>query len=487
MANPSILALDIGTSSVRASLYDEDANLIQNTLIKVPQSFTYTTDGGAEIDAEQAFSNVVSAIDSVLEKTTVDIAYVASCAFWHSLVGIGVDGVPTTKVFGWADTRSRTYTSFLRRDLDEQETHNRTGARFHSSYWPAKLLWLHAEQPDVFARTTRFLSFSDLVGLRLFDDCRTSISMASGTGAFDIRNCSWDTQLLQYLNISPRHLPQLLDDNETLRLTDEYKHRWPRLAQATWLPSIGDGAADNIGSGCITPSRAALMIGTSGALRVAWTGEPPPNLPSGLWCYRIDRRHVVMGGAISDGGGLYQWLKTNLQLPNAAEEQIASRAPGANDLAFLPFLAGERSTGYNDAATGSILGLTAGHDSTDILQAAMEGVAFRFAEISDQLSEIADIEDIVASGGALRDSPVWVQIIANVLGRDLVMSSAEESASRGAVLHALESTGKIVSDTFTPDTSGKFIADMDRHAVYTQARSTHESLYDQIVTQRTSQ
>ena len=84
-----------------------------------------------------------------------------------------------------------------------------------------------------------------------------------------------------------------------------YARRWPQLGGARWFPAVGDGAANNIGAGCTTRARVALMIGTSGAMRVMWEGEPPAEIPVVLWCYRADRRRVIVGGALSDGGGLY--------------------------------------------------------------------------------------------------------------------------------------------------------------------------------------
>jgi gluconokinase len=481
-----ILGLDIGTSSVRASLYDDAATVIPASTAKVEQSFINTSDGASEIDADQAFDNVVLAIDTALAKTEAqegEIELVASCSFWHSLVGVDLNGTPTTKLIGWADTRSRKYTEVLRKAFDESEMHNRTGARFHSSYWPAKLLWLRAEHPEEFARTDKWISFCDLVALRLYGESSTSVSMASGTGVFDIRSCTWDPDLLKFLGVDPSRLPTIAEsDASVFNLNETFAQRWPSLADAKWSRAIADGAADNIGSGCVTRNRAALMIGTSGAMRVAWEGEPPEEIPAGLWCYRIDRRRVVMGGALSDGGGLYRWLRSNLKLPDDAESQIAKRPPGSRGLAFLPFLSGERSTGYNEDATGAILGLTAGHDSVDILQAAMESVAFRFADILDQLSEVVSVDEIVASGGALRDSPVWTQIIADVLGRDLMISDADESSSRGAVLHALESKGKIVDINTKPSSGTRLIrADPIRSKAFSETRKAHVSFYEQLI------
>ncbi len=478
------LALDIGTSSVRASLYDQNANPLPRASVKVPTGFISTIDGGSEFDAEKGFAKVVLAIDTVLERTgrrKADIECVASCAFWHSLLGVDAKGKPTTKVLGWADTRSREQTSVLRKSFDESQIHNRTGARFHSSYWPAKLLWFRKEHPDVFAKTNKWLSFSDYVGLKLFGDGTTSVSMASGTGIFDIRKCKWDRELLRYLKVRPDSLPEIAsDDVASLRL-GTFAKRWPRLANAEWFPAIGDGAADNIGSGCVTRHRAALMIGTSAAMRICYEGKPPASLPDGLWCYRVDRKRVVMGGALSDGGGLYRWLKDNLRLPANAEEQIAKRLPGSHGLAFLPFLAGERGTGYHENAAGAIIGLMMAKDPVDILQAAMESVAFRLAEVFEQLSKVSDVKHIIASGGALRDSPIWTQIIADVLGRDLAISGTEESSSRGAVLHALQTKGKIVGiDTKLLPGAKVISARPARTEAFFQLRKTHVSFYNQL-------
>lgn len=478
--------MDIGTSSVRASLYDGNANPIPRSFVRIERSFNVTADGGAEIDADEALAQVVSAIDVVLEKTTKlkgEISCVASCSFWHGLVGVGANGRPTTKVFGWADTRSRAYTDVLRKKFDESKIHNRTGARFHSSFWPAKLLWLRSEFPDIFAKTAKWQSLSDYVALKLFGEVVTSVSMASGTGIFDIWKCEWDGKLLKFLRIKPANLPPIADrDSTTIGLNKKFAKRWPRLARAKWFPDIGDGAADNIGAGCVTRSRAALMIGTSGAMRVAYAGEPPKKIPDGLWCYRIDRKRIIIGGALSDGGNLYAWLRKNLKLPKDAEAQLTKRKQGAHGLTFLPFLAGERSTGYNESATGSISGLTSATDSVDILQAAMESPAYRFAEIFDQINKVVKVKEIVASGGALRESPVWTQMIADVLGRDLIINDASESSSRGAVLLALESIGKIENiETYSISDGPLIKANQYRFDLYRQARKRHNRAYKLLV------
>ena len=503
-----ILALDIGTSSVRAALYNFNGDVLPATMVKNERQLTATEDGGAEIDAFEAFAQIEKAIDDVLIKSAKlkgEILYVAASSFWHSLVGIDEKGKPTTKVFGWADTRSAKFVAQLREKLNENEVHNRTGARFHSSFWTAKLLWLRQDFPKVFEKTAKWLSFSDFVALKLFGTSSsrrqseksrqdvgvpfTSVSMASATGIFDIRKNVWDAKLINFLEIKSENLPEIAaEDTDTFGLNQKYQKRWERLKDSKWFLAIGDGAANNIGAGCVTKQKAALMIGTSGAMRVAFAGEIPKKIPNGLWCYRIDRKRIIIGGALSDGGGLYFWLKENFRLKNdddKTEDEIEKRIPDGHGLTFLPFLAGERSTGYHEDAHGAVLGLKSATDTIDIVQAALESVAYRFAEIYDQLNAVAEIKEIIASGGALRESPVWTQIIADVLAQNLSLPDVREASSRGAVLLALESLGKIVSIEKQETPKGRrFKFNKNRHAIYLMARKRHEKFYQLLLTEK---
>lgn len=484
-----ILVLDIGTSSVRAALYDLQGNVLPETFVKNERQLTATEDGGAEIDALEALKQIEQAIDDVLKKsakTKGEISHVAASSFWHSLVGVDEKGKPTTKVFGWADTRSRKFVDDLRANFDENKIHNRTGARFHSSFWTAKLLWLQKDKKEVFKRTAQWLSFSDFICLKFFGSAVTSVSMASATGIFDVRKSVWDAELIKFLKIKRENLPEIVaEDSTTFQLNAKYRKRWERLKNTRFFTAIGDGAANNIGAGCVQKSKAALMIGTSGAMRVAYAGEIPEQIPNGLWCYRIDRKRVIFGGALSDGGGLYRWLKDNFRLKqddNATESEIAEREPDAHNLIFLPFLAGERSTGYHEDASGAILGLKSATDTIDIVQAALESIAYRFAEIFDQLNEVCRIREIIASGGALRESPVWTQIISDVLAKNMSLPDTREASSRGAVLLALETIGKIenIEKQKTPK-GQEFKFDKKRNAIYRKARKRHEEFYKKII------
>jgi gluconokinase len=327
--------------------------------------------------------------------------------------------------------------------------------------------------------------------LRLCGELAASVSMASGTGLLDQSRCVWDEAALDIAGVGLERLPPLAEAGRTFRLREIYAQRWPALREARIFPVIGDGAANNIGAGCVDQSAVGLMVGTSGAMRVTWAGEPPLELPDGLWCYRVDRRRVLIGGALSDGGGLYSWLFDSLaHLPDlqATEAMLAAMEPDAHRLTVLPFWAGERSTGWSAHARGAILGLTMHTRPIEILRAAMEAIAYRFVLIAESLLPFAPDAEIRASGGALAASPTWTQILADALRCPLQLAAAREATSRGAVLLALEALGAIEEIAAAPTVSDgqTFMPDAARTARYREGLSRQQRAYDAIVREELS-
>ncbi|HAF21964.1 MAG TPA: carbohydrate kinase, partial [Blastocatellia bacterium] len=484
---------DIGTSGVRAALFDERGREIEGAGVRVNRWAPAVTDF-AVVEPDILVEQVAETIDALFAKfyqSITRIELIAISCFWHSLVGVDETGRPTMPVLGWADSRAASAAAQLRSQLDETRIHARTGCRFHPSYWPAKLLRLQNEEPQVFRATSRWLSFSEYLTLRFFGETAISVSMASGTGLLNQRTCEWDTELLSVLSLSAESLPEIAAPDRTFtKLTYDYAIRWPQLSEARLFPAIGDGAANNIGAGCHSTERVALMIGTSGAQRVLFAGEPPGQIPAELWCYRADRGRVVIGGALSDGGGLYNWIKESMladEDSETVESDLRRLRPDAHGLTVLPFWAGERSTGWNPAARGAIVGLTLQTRPSEILRAAMEAIAYRFALISRALQPLAPAAAIVASGHALRSSPTWVQILADVLGSRVMVSELSEASTRGAALLALEAAGKIQNiEEFSPAVERICEPDMVNHAVYQQGLERQERLYEKLFTETIS-
>jgi len=349
-----VLALDVGSSSTRAGAYDERGRQAAE-----PARRSYTSSEG-QLDADE----LLRAAEAVHAEAGDADALGISC-FWHSLVLLDEHERPLTPVLLWQDRRATPQAEALAERLDAREVHARTGCTFHPSFWPAKLEWLRAE--GVLARARRAVSFADYLFLRLTGELRTSLSSASGTGLLNLRTRSWDAELLDELDVDEALLPPISDE-----------------PAGTTFPPLGDGACSNLGAGCVTPDRAALNIGTSGALRVVRQGDPEPK--DGLFSYFLDERRVVEGGAVSDGGNLYAWAQRTLRL-----DPPEPREPDGHGLTFLPLLGGERSLGWNPRASGAVTGLTFETDAADLLQAGLEGIAYRIADIADRLSDVREV------------------------------------------------------------------------------------------------
>ncbi|HKG99081.1 MAG TPA: FGGY family carbohydrate kinase, partial [Pyrinomonadaceae bacterium] len=221
-----LLSIDVGTSGVRAALFDERGNAVFSA--RNPRN---SAEDFAELDADTLVAEVINTIDELLTDSTGQVELIAISAFWHSLIGIDAEGQATTQLLTWADTRAAQIANDLRSQFDEQEIHSRTGCRFHPSYWPAKLQWFKHEQPDTFGKTRCWLGFAEYLCLRLFGETATTISMASATGLFNQRQCNWDWDFVEALGISPGTLPEI-KTGLSLQLSDAFAVRWPALAEA---------------------------------------------------------------------------------------------------------------------------------------------------------------------------------------------------------------------------------------------------------------
>jgi gluconokinase len=462
-----IVVLDVGSSSLRSSLWDLDANSLGEKA-RIEQA------GTGELEADPLLGRVARVLDRAAADGR-EVTAVATATFWHCLLGLDERGRPITPVYSWADARSAPYAAQLRDKLDEQAIHARTGCRLHSSYWPAKLAWLRDTQPETFDRVRTWVSPGEYIQRRLLGDAAASVSMASGTGLMLQATCEWDRELAAELGVEDKLPP--IDDTPRDGLAPEWAERWPSLADVPWFPAWGDGATSNLGVGCVTKERAALMIGTSGALRVCERAEPPAPPPT-LWCYRADAERILLGGSLSDGGSVVAWLQRMTTLPplEEAEAELAGMAPDSHGLTVLPLLSGERGPGWSDRAGAAVEGLTITTTPVDLLRAGLEAVALRFAVLDDDLP---GEHILVATGGGLVNSPCWTQIIADALGRPVAHSGVKEGSSRGAAVRALELLGHEPGEAPLGDT---FEPNRDATEIYRAALERQQALYDRVIT-----
>jgi gluconokinase len=454
---------------------------------QLPYRVTTTQDGGVEVAGDELAELSVECLDQLhaqMEEQDIRPAAVSFAGFWHSFLGVDAKGRATTPIIHLFDTRSAPFVEELKKRIDPVEAHQLCGCVLHTSYWPAKLLWLADQHSDACRNTRHWLSFGEYLYLRIFGRPRTSTSMVSGSGLWNPNRADYEDRMLALLPIKREQLAPLDEiDEENRALLPDYKSRWPRFDDIPWFPSLGDGACNNIGSGCVSPDRFALMVGTSGAMRAVIETDRI-EIPPGLWCYRVDRRRFVVGGALSNGGEVYAWMQRTLALPSdeELEQAIGAMTPGAHGLTVLPFFAGERSPYWRGDLRGVLMGMGLATRPEEIVRASLESVALRFRQIYRILcGAVGSPKEVIASGGALLKSKAWTQMMADSLGRPLTACLEQEASSRGAALLALERIGAIADLTERPARLAETFQPIGEHeAIYDRLLSDQEALFKKI-------
>jgi gluconokinase len=487
---PLALAIDVGSSSVRASLLDARAQAIEGAEARAVHLLHSAPDGTAEDNAEHLLERVGQVIDHVLWAAgplAREIKAVGIDTLAGTLLGVDAGGSPVTPIYTYADTRPGREVEYLRRCLDGAAVYQRTGCPQHTSYAPARFLWLRQNYPEVARRVHRWMDAGTFLYTRWFGsaDIPISYSIASWLGLLNRYTMQWDEELLDYLKVPPEQLPLLADYTDAQRgLAPSFGERWPALRDVPFFLAVGDGAAANVGSGCLGPGRVALTIGTSGAMRVLLS-EQTPAVPPGLWAYRLGHAHTLLGGSFNEGGNMLVWASDTLQLPplEDVDQPLSLLPPDSHGLTALPFLAGERSPGWATNATGAIIGLQTLTTPLQILQALLEAVSYRFGMVWELLAPFTqENPQIIASGGAITRSTYWLQLMANVLQQPVMVSDEDEATSRGAAILALHGLGVWPAlDTIPARLGATYQPDPKRSQVYQAARQRHQQLYDALV------
>ncbi len=489
---PYVLAVDIGSSAVKAGIYDARANALPQTLVSIPHRQRTALDGTHEEDAPDILKATESAIDLALEAgadLAEEIVAVGFDAMASTILGIDDRMQPVTPAYTYADTRTASDVEALRLQIDVDAAYQRTGVMQHTSYVPGRISWLRRNDPDAYARVERWVDVSTYCFMRWFGtmDVPCSYSAAAWSGLLNREQLNWDAGLLDAISLDHAHLPRVAPYTQAQSgLCPIYSGRWPQLVDVPFYLAVGDGAAVNVGGGCTDSRNIALTVGTTAAMRliVEHPLGDPPTVPAGLWAYVLGENRTLLGGAFSEGGNVVEWALSNLNLPNLDElnDALKTRDPDAHGLTVLPFLAGERAVGWATHANGVFRGVRVSTTALDMLQALMESVAYRFSLVADLLhAEMSHEHAFIAGGGAVTNSPWWLQTMADVLGSAVHLPIEEQATSRGTAILALHAVGewKTLNDVI-PKIGTVFEPRDDRYAIHRSAIERQRDMYDLV-------
>lgn len=436
-----VLALDLGSSSVRAVVCDESADPVEGALARRKIEPRQDESGRGELDVEAYVNGLIECVDDLNAAGQLeDVSRVACASQWHSVLALDSRGEPASAALTWLDTRAQPRTNLP----DAEAFHARTGSYLHSLYWTTKIPFLAEE---LGSDRLRYIGLPDYVRRVLLGDDATSVSVASGTGMLDLAACDWDEEALSLAGVARDQLPEIT--TAPGRLTQEWARRWPALAGVDWHPVLGDGAASNLGSSCAAQDSVAITVGTSMAMRVVHgDGVAPP--PWNVWRYRVDEKTLVSGIAFSSGGVLHAWAVDLLGLDE--HHDPAGVRPGASGLLVVPLHAGSRPPGTSPPGSGVVAGLSLDTTSDEYLAGTMDGVSLEAARSLAMLEPtFGDQLTVVLGGGAAHASEWWCQSFAAALARPVHVADDPEVGARGAASLALGITLPKPSRIVHPD------------------------------------
>jgi gluconokinase len=480
---PLVVAIDVGSSSVRAGLYDLAGRPRRRAFAQVRYAPDTDLRGAVSIDPERLVAVLVEAVDGLVAVAGADLGRVAgvgtSC-FLHSVAGLDGAGRPLTPLLTWADTTSADAATDLRGRVDAAATWQATGAPIHASYWPAKIVRLRAAEPGI----RGFAGAPELLWRALTGHWGTELSHASGTGLLDRGTGEWHGPLLDVLGVARADLPPILPPATGAPLAGWAAARWPGLAAVPWFAPWSDASCGNVGLGGGPGGPAVLQLGTSGAMRLI-ADDPAPPIPVGLFAHRLADGRSLVGGQLSEGGGVAAAVARLLGgSPRTLESTAAALPADGHGLTVLPFLAGERGPGYHADARGVVAGLTLATRPVDLYRATVEAITLRFAAIDARLTAFrGDRPEVVASGGAIARSTLLPDLLAAALGRPVTLSAEGEASARGAALGALSAVGLIASPAAVgaPPAARRVEPRPEWAAALAVARERQERLYEAIL------
>lgn len=433
----AVLGVDIGTTSAKAVAFDTAGNALAEG--EAFYELREPEPGQAVQDPEAVVAGVAEAVREAAGGQ--EIAAVALSSAMHSLLALGEDDRPLTPLVTWADARAAEQAARLR--AEHPELHAETGTPLHPMAPLAKLCWFAERDPSTFAGARRWAGIKELVLARWTGEWAIDHSCASGTGLLELATLEWHPGALALAGVRAEQLSRPVPGTHAPPLHPDAAAALGLRAGTPVVAGGGDGPLANLGLGAVEPGVAACSIGTSGALRVV-VEHPRIDPGATVFCYALDPGRWVVGGAVSNGGVVLEWAGEALA-PDLTTEEIlalAAQAPPASDgLLMVPALLGERAPSWDPGATATYAGLTRRHRREHLIRAALEGVCLQLALVLDAIREAGhEVRELRATGGFAR-SPLWRQMLADVLAMEVGFASGGQASARGAVMLGFEALG----------------------------------------------
>jgi gluconokinase len=481
-----ILGIDIGTGSTKAVAVGADYKAFDSSQVFYP---TMTAKPGySEQNPETIWNAFCKSIEELSLKLAANPAAISLSTAMHSLIAVNKKGIALAPMMTWADSRSISIADRLLSTGEGMELYQATGTPIHSMSPLCKIIWIRENDPELFENTYKFISIKEYIWFKLFHTFECDHSIASCTGLMDVHDLQWSSLALTTAGLDEGRLSRLVSTSHSR------KDRVDKLSMSFLPPEIpfvigaSDGCLANLGTGAIKPGTAALTIGTSGALRLA-SKRAVFNPQAMTFFYRLDEEIFINGGPVNNGGIALKWHLKNLynkEELSTADYDIALANAGqvpaaAEGLIFLPYLQGERAPIWDSKSCGNFFGIGLKHRTAHFTRAVVEGICYALNDVLLSLEASGEqITQLNVSGGFVT-STIWLQILADITGKKLLLVSTEDASAVGAAYLAMK-TLQVSTGYSNPAHAGeKWIFPAEgNHLIYQKYFKRYKNLYQKL-------
>ena len=437
---PYALGADIGTEGTKVLVIDEQGRIVK----KAYSSYTFDVprSGWAEQDPEVWWNAFRSCLRELWSNgiSSADIMAIGVAGQMHSSVLLDESGAAVTKSILWNDTRTKDVCDEILQSVGHERYQTLTCNSLLPGFTLGKLLWVKKHLPDVYERIHHVLMPKDFINYRLTERLTADVSDASGTGIFDVRNRRWQQSLMTELDLPEAWFPPVFESGAVIgTVTFAASETTGLQAGTVVIAGAADNAAAAVGMGVVDMGKGLVSIGTSGVV-LCGLGEAPSTQQAAtqnptlhVFCHAIPDMWYGMGVTLAAGASL-RWFRDSMEHGASYDSLMDAAAEserGSNGLIYLPFLAGERTPYNSDQLRAGFLGIHLQHKQAHFVRSVLEGVAYSLRDCLEVVQSLnQNVAEFVVTGGVV-NSPLWLQILSDILNMPLAVRNYSEGAAYG--------------------------------------------------------
>ena len=497
MSEKLLLGIDLGTTALKAVVFNYKGQQIvevgvEYDLINLPGDVV-------EEDPEIYWQSIKTALGKAAQKCDLkNITGISFSTQGETLLFMDENGKPLRNAIVWMDNRAKDEALYLKEKFTDEVCYKICGQVGFDPCWPAtKILWVREHEPEIFAKTKKFLLLEDYIIYRMTGKYVAECSLLTSTTYWDITTKKYWSEMLAVLGISEAQLPEVRESGEPVAtLLPEIAKELGMSTDAMVCTGGLDQAAGAIGVGNVRSGLFSENIGAAMAICAICdklTYDPQAAMP----VHYFALPDTYMMHTFTSGGMNLRWFRDAFcQLEMAVSELTgksdyalldaeALQAPaGCNGMVMMPHLSGAMAPDLNANAKGVFYGFSLSHTKAHFIRAIMEALGFILMRNLDALAEMGiHVDEIRSLGGGAR-SDAWNQIKADITGRKISTMKCKEAASLGAAIFAGKGIG--VFDSVADACEGMvevdktFLPNPEHRAAYDQAYAKYKKLFKDL-------